>query len=61
MSDLEKQRHAIKKTFRYYMAIMWQNSGEKATNDNFAEWDAIIDGIIEQAKAEIRKEGKGEG
>ncbi len=34
-------------------------SGLKVDNNNYAEWDEIINGIIEQTKAEIREEQKG--
>ncbi len=56
MSLIEENRHKIKDTFRHYMAMMMEASGLKVDNDNYAEWDKIIDGIIEQTKAEIKEE-----
>lgn len=41
------------------MKIMFEGAtGKIATNNNFAEWDEIIDGIIQQAKAEFKAENK---
>lgn len=46
-------RDQPKKVFRHYMETLFEASGLKINNDNYAEWDEFIDGIIEQTKIEI--------
>ena len=46
-------REQPKKLFRNYMEVLFEASGLKVNNKNYAEWDELIDGIIEQTKIEI--------
>ena len=46
-------REQPKELFRYYMETLFETSGLKITNNNYVQWDEIIDGIIEQTKKEI--------
>ena len=52
-------REQPKKLFRNYMEVLFNASGLEIDNDNYAEWDELIDGIIEQTKAEIKNDLNG--
>ena len=45
-----------KRLFKHYMATTWDHVGLHVDSDNYAEWEDIIDAIIEAAKEEIRIE-----
>ena len=46
-------RNQPKRIFSHYMETLFKASGLKIDNTNYAEWDELIDGIIEQTKIEI--------
>ena len=46
-ADLARAR--AKKTFRFYMTLLFEKAGKTYDSDNLAEWDGIVDDVIEAA------------
>jgi len=52
-------RDSIKRVFGHYMSMLYMNAMKrKPESDNYAEWDEIIDNIIDVTKREISEEAR---